>query len=124
MRINTKYCFFLFPFIISLLSCSDDTENDYAGDETEERNTEQESNGCGIEDGSHSATVDYYNPDTGHSATYDLEVEVEDCEVTTIHFPKGGWLDDSHISPEELDSDGNATLEDDEGRTFEVHIDN
>jgi hypothetical protein len=82
----------------------------------------KEEGGCKYSDGSYSATVDYYNPDTGHSASYDLEVEVEDCEVTTIYFPKGGWLDDSHISPTELDSDGNASIEDDEGKTFDVHI--
>jgi len=35
----------------------------------------------GLEDGTHSATVQYYNPQTGHSATYNLEVEVEDGEV-------------------------------------------
>jgi hypothetical protein len=78
---------------------------------------------CKFEDGSHSATVDYYNPETGHSATYDLTVEVEDCEVTTIYFPKGGWLDDSHISSASIDEDGNASIEDDQGRSFEVHLD-
>jgi hypothetical protein len=77
---------------------------------------------CGVEDGTHSATVEYYNPDTDYSATYTLEVDVEDCEVTTIYFPKGGWLDDSHISPTEIDN-RHASIEDDQGRTFEIDID-
>lgn len=78
---------------------------------------------CGYNDGIHTATVDYYNPETGHAATYDLEVEVENCEVTTIFFPKGGWLDNTHITPEEIDNNGNASIVDDRGRTFDVHID-
>jgi hypothetical protein len=75
------------------------------------------------DDGTHSATVDYYNPETGHSATYDLEVEVQDCEVIRIEFPRGGWLDSDHISPTALDDNGEATIEDDRGRTWEVHLD-
>ncbi|RZK12923.1 MAG: hypothetical protein EOO46_01425 [Flavobacterium sp.] len=78
---------------------------------------------CEYEDGLHPATVDYYNPETGREKTYSLEVEVEDCEVITIYFPKGGWLDSDHLYPEQLDRDGSATLEDDRGRTFDVQID-
>lgn len=78
---------------------------------------------CEYEDGRHGATVSYTNPDTGHSATYSLDVEVDDCEVTVIYFPKGGWLDDSHISSGELDDDGYTVVSDQEGRTFEVQLD-
>jgi hypothetical protein len=83
-----------------------------------------------IADGSHSAIVDYYNPKTGYSATYDLDVDVENGEVVRINFPKGGWLDDdihpseSRLKSEELDDNRNATLKDENGRTFEVQIDN
>jgi hypothetical protein len=104
----------------TLARCNDEGIESYSEDDD---NTDKSSKDCGIKDGSHSASVDYYNPNTEHSATYDLEVEVEDCQVTTIYFPKGGWLDSDHISPEELDEDGNATLEDENGRTFDVHID-
>lgn len=69
-----------------------------------------------------SATVDYYNPETGYSATYDLDVEVEDGELSTIYFPNGGFLDSSHIYPEALDSDGRVSVVDDEGREFEVEV--
>jgi hypothetical protein len=121
MKIRKQNILVFFIFLTLLSQCTDENSGNY---NSEEEGTDNESSSCGIEDGSHSATVEYHNPDTGHSATYDLEVEVEECVVTTVYFPRGGWLDDSHISPEELDSDGNVTLEDEKGRTFEVHIDN
>ena len=80
--------------------------------------------GCGLEDGTHSATVSYFNPDTDYSATYSLQVEVEDCQVIQIDFPNGGYLDNDHIDPTDIDEDGDASVEDDRGRNFEVHIDN
>lgn len=88
----------------------------------DDENNEDSENRCGYEDGSHEATVEYYNPKTGTHSTYTLDVDVENCEIIQINFPKGGWLDDSHISPEELDSYGTATIEDDEGREFEIQI--
>ena len=117
---------------------SDDLDEEENIDESEDESDNSESNDersenvedDKIEDGSYSASVDYYNPKTGYSATYDLDVDVENGEVVRINFPKGGWLDDdihpseSRLSSEELDDDGNATLEDENGRTFEVHIDN
>lgn len=33
-------------------------------------------------DGSYSATVDYYNPDTGTSSSYNLDVEVENGDLS------------------------------------------
>jgi hypothetical protein len=108
-------------FLPTGCSGEDSLENSEEEDRSENGKSK---NSCDTEDGLHSASVDYYNPDTDYSATYHLEVEVENCEVTVIHFPNGGWLDDSHISPDELDSDGTVTLEDEKGRTFEVHIDN
>lgn len=41
-----------------------------------------------------------------------------------IFFPKGGWLDEDHISAADIDEDGNATVDGEEGRTYDVHIDN
>ena len=105
----------------SLASCHYKSANELE-EETEERSEEAE-NDCKYEDGTHSATVDYFNPETGHIATYDLEVEVEDCEVTQINFPKGGWMDDDHIAPTALNEDGKATIEDDQGRTWEIQLD-
>jgi major membrane immunogen (membrane-anchored lipoprotein) len=76
-----------------------------------------------IEDGTYSADVDYYNPDTGYSSNYTLDVEVQDGCIVEIDFPNGGYLDDSHIDPTEIDEDGNCTVYDDEGREYEIHID-
>jgi|GEM_PF-2938788 len=117
--------------------CTRDHESSYGEDqedfqqrnEQEKHESEEEKaankndNDCGVEDGTHSATVDYYNPSTGRTATYTLDVEVGDCEVTEIDFPKGGWLDSDHIPATELNSNGDADIVDDRGRTFSVHID-
>src|SRR5574344_948317 len=95
-------------------SGSEYVDNDYNnGDETD----------SSIEDGTYSATVDYYNPDTGYSNTYTLDVEVEDNQVVQIDFPNDGYLDDTHIEPQELDEDGHCSIEDDEGRTFDIQLD-
>ena len=80
--------------------------------------------GCLFDDGSHSATVNYYNPSTGKRSTYNLDVVVNDCEVTEIDFTNGGRLDESHINATKLDDNGDASITDDRGREFDVHIDN
>jgi hypothetical protein len=103
-------------FLLISLSC---TSCNYESIDEPQEETDSD---CEYEDGTHSATVDYYNPETGHNAEYDLEVEVQDCEVIQINFPKGGWLDSDHISPTALDENGNATIEDDQGRTWEIHL--
>ena len=79
---------------------------------------------CGFNDDTYSASVDYFNPNTGHSATYTLDVEVQDCQVVQISFPNGGFLDNSHISPADIDSGGDATVTGEDGQTYEIHIDN
>ena len=105
-----------------LLSCGNSSKSQhYNSVEVEEEYYDNEGNG--IEDGTYSADVDYYNPDTGYSATYTLDVEVQDGCVTTIYFPNDGYLDDSHIDATELDDDGNCVIYDDEGREFSIHID-
>lgn len=92
--------------------------------ETDDRqNVETNEGGCKFEDGTYSASVDYNNPETGYSATYTLDVEVQDCQVVQINFPNDGYLDEDHISAAELDEDGNASVDGEEGKTYEVHID-
>jgi len=76
-----------------------------------------------IKSGTYSASVDYYNPTTGYSATYSLDVEVEYGEVTVIYFPNDGYLDDDHIYPSELDDYGWVEIEGEEGKTYEVQLD-
>jgi len=133
-------------FTAMIFSCSSKSEkqnNDYSSSSYSNRNYESNSSnysdedenkeddseyssssGCKFEDGTYSATVDYYNPETGYSQTYTLDVEVEDCEVVQIDFPNGGWLDSDHITPAELNEDGNCTVDGEEGKTYEIQIDN
>lgn len=74
-------------------------------------------------DDTYSADVEYYNPNTGNSNTYSLEVEVVNNTVTVIHFNNGGWLDETHIvSGGELDEDGNTSIETDKGYIFDITI--
>lgn len=80
--------------------------------------------GCKFEDGIYSAIVDYYNSGTGYSQTYTLDVEVQDCEVVQIYFPNGGWLDRDHITPAELDEDGTCIVYGEDGKSYEIQIDN
>ena len=55
------------------------------------------SSDCKFEDGTYSAIVYYNNSNTGYSATYTLDVEVQDCQIVQINFPNGGYLDYDHI---------------------------
>ena len=66
---------------------------------------------------------EYYNPNTGTNSYYTLDVEVADNSVTVIHFPNGGWLDDTHIiSGGELNEDWTTTLETDKGYIYTITI--
>ena len=53
----------------------------------------------------------------------DSNVEVEDNLIVQIDFPNDGYLDDTHIEPQELNKDGQCSIEDDEGRTFDIQLD-
>jgi len=76
-----------------------------------------------IYDGTYTADVGYYNPNTGHSANYTLDVEIEGGYVTTIYFPRGGWLDDTHIQEEEIEEfEEYIYMYDDYGREWEVYV--
>jgi len=111
---------------------SDDNDNaDYSEESDETENLDENENSeyseegdCNLEDGTYSATVDYNNSETGYSATYTVDVEVQDCQVIQIDFPNGGYIDSDHITPADIDEDGQASVEGESGRTYEVEIDN
>lgn len=86
--------------------------------------TNTSSSGCNLDDGTYSATVGYNNSETGYSATYTLDVDVEDCQVVQINFPNDGYLDEDHISAADIDEDGNANVDGEDGKTYEIQIDN
>lgn len=98
---------------LSLLSCDDEVKNSV--EETEESTD-------GYEDGTYAADVTYYNPRTGTRKTYQLNVDVVNNEVTVIHFPNGGWLDDSHINPEQLDANGFCSFTSDKNNQYDIQI--
>lgn len=104
---------------ISLLlsSCGDSSQKSYSS-EYEEYYDEDD----GYENGTYCAEIEYYNPDTGTSSTYTLNVEVEDNELATIYWSNGGWLDEDHFYPEELDEDGYCSFSSDKGYDYEVQI--
>lgn len=103
-----------------LLSCGNSSKSQQYNSIEDEEYYDNEGNS--IEDGTYSADVDYYNQETGYSATYTLDVEVQEGCITTIYFPNDGYLDDSHIDATELDDEGNCVICDDEGREFSIHI--
>ena len=126
--------------VILLIGCKNNSDYDsnsseenskaYSDDENDSEEDDSNLSEKKFKDDSYDASVEYYNPETGYAATYDLEVDVVDNEVVRINFPKGGWLDDdvnpseSRLSPEELDENGEATLSDYNGRTYKVTINN
>src|SRR5690606_4640507 len=73
------------------------------------------------ENGIYCATVDYYNPNTGTSSSYILNVEVEGDELITIYWTNGGWLDESHFYPEDISS-GSCDFTSDKGYDYTVTI--
>lgn len=97
--------------------------SNYSNEENDEENSEF-SSGCKFEDGTYSATVDYNNPETGYSATYTLDVEVQDCQIVQINFPNDGYLDADHISYADIEDDGHASVDGEDGKTYEIQIDN
>lgn len=109
-------------------SSSSDNDNYEEGsyqdsESNDSEETSENSSDCKFEDGTYSATVDYNNPETGYSATYTLDVEVQDCQVVQINFPNDGYLDEDHISYADIDEDGNASVDGEDGKTYEIQID-
>lgn len=125
MRLNLLSNKIIFCLLVLLITACTNRQSDSDDDNDYENNSDvnNETSNCDIDDGTHSATVDYYNPKTGYSNTYTLDVEVEDCQVTTIYFDNGGYLDDSHIDAANINANGDASVEDDIGRSYDVHID-
>ena len=44
--------------------------------------------------------------------------------MVQINFPNDGYLDGDHISAADLDDDGNASVYGENGKTYEIKIDN
>jgi hypothetical protein len=102
---------------------SGEEETSYRTGESEnDEELEETNSGCKFDDGNYSASVDYNNSETGYSATYTLDVEVQDCQVVQINFPNDGYLDEDHISYADIDEDGRASVDGEDGKTYEIQI--
>jgi hypothetical protein len=105
----------LILLILVFVSCKQNqTESNSFASETE--NIQEE-----FPDGEYCAEVNYDNPNTGTSSTYNLAVEVENGELVKIQWSNGGWLDSSHFSPPDI-TDGTASFDDDRGREYKVEL--
>lgn len=82
-------------------------------------NSEDEEN---YPDGTYCSDVTYYNPNTGTENTYRLNVDVENNELVKIHWNNGGWLDESHFTPKQLDNSGYCSFTSDKGYEYKVQI--
>ena len=113
-------CIRLVFFVFSLVSCgSSNSEND---DFSEEEFAIEGQTADGFEDGTYCANVSYYNPNTGTSNTYTLEVEVDNNEVVQINWGNGGWMDEDHFSAQDLDGNGYCSFSSDKGYDYTVQI--
>ena len=73
------------------------------------------------ENGTYCAEVEYYNPATGTSNTYNLDVEISDGELSKIYWANGGWLDDTHFYPIDI-ADGKCEFTTDRGYQYAVTL--
>lgn len=113
--------FFYVLVLLSLVSCRSD-HSSYSSNNAQQRSYHSSETEEAFPDGDYCADVEYYNPNTGTQSSYTLNVEVEDNELIKIYWPNGGWLDDDHFYPEELDEDGYCEFTSDEGYEYTVQI--
>lgn len=108
-----KKVLIIINLLIAVLITSCETSNNYEGyDETDNYD---------LLDGSFCAEVNYYNPSTGTSSNYTLNVIVEEGYLVKIYWPNGGWLDDDHFSPVSINN-RHCTFTSDMGYDYEVNI--
>jgi hypothetical protein len=119
----------LMHIALLLLSCSPKTkkkELQYNSDTMLNRKYDDDeitiSKTCTLKDGTFDAKAYYYNKKTGFGNTYILKTEVENCIITQLNFPNGGFLDENHISSTPIDQDGKATVTTDDNKTYELDI--
>lgn len=72
-------------------------------------------------DGVYCAEVEYYYSETGTNSTYTLSVEIQNNLLVRIDWPNGGWLDDTHFTPPDIE-DGTAEFTSDRGVDYTVRI--
>ncbi len=75
-----------------------------------------------IEDGYHYVLIDYYNPNTGYSSSYDAEVEIFNGYVISINFNNGRSRYDDSFYSNEIDENGYVYVEGLDGEQFEIYV--
>jgi hypothetical protein len=117
MRKIKKAGFFLLT-IIFLTNCSNSVESSKSNEEVTEENSNDEN---GYHDGTFCAEVTYNNPKTGTNSNYILLIEVQNGNLVKINWPNGGWLDDTHFSPPDIES-GHAEFTTNESTEYIIEI--
>ncbi len=115
MRYLPPISFIIFAFVLATNCNNNKTESAYSS----EINYQEDEI---YSDGQYCALITYYNPNTGTRSNYDLTIEIEDGLLTVIHWPNGGWLDESHFTPEEVDENGDVAFTTDRGYQYQVHV--
>lgn len=110
-RVNQLITMLITPLFLILIGCTHSSKE-----------SSKSENVDGYEDGKYCADVTYYNPNTGTNRTYSLNVEIENRELTKIYWPNGGWLDDSHFRPQEIDKTGTCSFTSDKGYQYDIKI--
>ncbi|GHV17320.1 hypothetical protein FACS1894179_09050 [Bacteroidia bacterium] len=72
-------------------------------------------------DGDYYAEVKYHNPKTGTRSIYTLKVRIKEDKLVTIYWTNGGWLDDSHFTPPDINT-GEASFTTDRKYKYDVKI--
>lgn len=114
-------CSGLLIFSISCNNNSNGNRSSSATNESSSENEDNESENDGDKDGTYCAEVEYYNPSTGTRNTYNLDVEVENGELTEIHWPNGGRLDETHFNSEDITS-GECEFTSDRGYQYTINL--
>ncbi len=111
-----KHC--LVILILLLISCGGEQHDKL---KSKEFSFEGQSEN-GFEEGKYCAKVDYYNPKTGTSNSYKLNVDVRDNKVVKIYFGNGGYLDSDHMTPKTLDENGKCKIYSDKNYEYSIEI--
>ena len=93
-----------------IISCDSNSKNSYS-----------RSSFDSFSDGKYCAEIQYYYSKTGTQSNYTLLVEVEEGKLIKIFWSNGGWLDDTHFIPPEIEG-GSAEFTSYEGVHYTIKI--
>lgn len=118
IKIMNKFYLLISLILISFISCKNE-KSDSIINETE--SNKETTLLDGYEDGEYCAEVEYFYDKTGTNSTYTLKVEIVNNKLVKIYWPNGGWLDESHFIPPNINN-GEANFESDQGVDYSIKI--